>query len=171
MAEEWRSDIKELTREVYHWFAEDCPGIALEQFDIYEFGNEFYPVIDTESWTGVSTVVERSTRLKYSAMINITAKMREHCTEHGLRCWLIKDMTEGISRARRQRLRRRYGIQHTQGGGAVKASECPDEFRETLKEFGVMELIAMINKLKQFPEDVNYLKAAHDELKQRDQHN
>lgn len=49
----------------------------------------------------------------------------------------------------------------------MEASECPDEFKETLKEFSLMELIAMINGLKQFPEDVHYLKAAHDELKQR----
>jgi len=49
----------------------------------------------------------------------------------------------------------------------MRASECPQEFRDTLKEFSLMELIAMIKELKQFPEDVNYLKAAHDELKTR----
>ena len=48
-----------------------------------------------------------------------------------------------------------------------KIPKCPDEFKQTLKEFSIMELVVMMNELRQLPEDIHYLKAASDELKTR----
>lgn len=109
MKEEWRNDIQTLIRKVNYWFSEDCPGITLEQFEVYGFGNEYYPVLDSEAWVGVSTVLDRDSGLKYSAMTNISSRMRKHSTEDGIRCWLIKDMTEGISRAHQRWRQRQEG--------------------------------------------------------------
>ena len=49
----------------------------------------------------------------------------------------------------------------------MKITPCPDEFKDFLKDCGVIELIALIRDLKKYPEDVDYLKAANDEVKRR----
>lgn len=47
----------------------------------------------------------------------------------------------------------------------MNITKCPQEFKDFLKTCSAIEIISLIADLKKCPEDVEYLKAAHDELK------
>lgn len=49
----------------------------------------------------------------------------------------------------------------------MKVIPCPDEFKATLKEHNIMELVVLFHELRKFPEDLEYLKAVNDEMKSR----
>lgn len=93
--EEWRTNIQALKRYMYYWISKDRPGLFIERLNIYEFGNEYYPVLDEDSWTAVSTVTNAARTCKHTAMINITGVMKNRYTQDVVRRMLIQQMADG----------------------------------------------------------------------------
>lgn len=49
----------------------------------------------------------------------------------------------------------------------MNITPCPQEFKDFLKTNSILELVYLSHDLKRHPEDKEYHKAVHDELKSR----